>query len=389
MLEVEDWTQPSYPSKRRESSKKLPPIDPPLETVTQPIPASEAIPIPTGPPEPEVEESFSATRPPTSRLFPRNRSASSPTAGPSSLSRLLAQAGPSDPPTSSSLGLGLASADGKTSSDETLPLLHPRVASPTAAASPPDHDDHSPEASRSVSPNVPISPPAIVPSQPSLPQPPVPPHSPTRPTQSPAPGAEPRPVNNHIPSQPSPLRSTSRASRGSGSSRFSRGIPIKAVPTTAITEQAVSTLSTTPSSASGSATSDHTLGVRPIPGALGNGVGTSTIPSPEGSPTLGMTSLLSQSHRRRTTSYHLPNPRVSTTGLSSPTATANPSSPLAGVGIGATASSRLASLASSWGVSFGRRRRSELLQGEQAASGSGRAPGGSSPIPESPTQGAD
>ncbi|PIL23373.1 hypothetical protein GSI_14684 [Ganoderma sinense ZZ0214-1] len=386
MLEVEDWTQPSYPSKRRESSRKLPPIEPPSEPVTQPVPVTEAIPIPTGPPEPEVEESFSATRPPTSRLFPRNRSASSPTAGPSSLSRLLAQAGPSEPPTSSSLGFGLASTDGKTSSDEALPLPLPRVASPTMAASPPDHDDHT---SRSVSPNVPVSPPAIVPSQPPRAQSPVPPPSPTRHSKSPTtPGAGPYPANNHNPSQPSPLRSTSRASRGSSSSRFSRAIPTKAVPTTAITEQAVSTLSTTPSSASGSATSDHTLGVRPIPSALSNDVGTSTIPSPEGSPTLGMTSLLNQSHRRRTTSYHLPNPRGSTVGLSSPTATAASSSPLAGAGIGATASSRLANLASSWGVSFGRRRRSELLE-EHGASRSGRAPGGSSPIPESPTQGSD
>nr|VWO96584.1 Autophagy-related protein 11 [Ganoderma boninense] len=387
MLEVEDWTQPSYPSKRRESSKKLPLIDPPSQPMTEPLPVSEAIPIPAAPPEPEVEESFSATRPPTSSLFPRNRSASSPTAGPSSLSRLLAQAGPSEP-LGSSLGFGLASADGKTSSDETPPLSHPRVASPTIAASPPDHDDHSPEASRSVSPNLPVSPPVAAPSQPRA-QSPVPPPSPTRHSKSPtSPGVGPHPVNNHFPSQPSPLRSTSRASRGSSSSRFSRAIPTKAVPTTAITEQAVSTLSTTPSSASGSTTSDHTLGVRPIPLALSNGKSTSTIPSPQGSPTLGMTSVLTQSHRRRTTSYHLPNPRGSTVGLSSPTAIAAPSSPLAGAGIGATASSRLASLASSWGVSFGRRRKSELLD-EQAANGSGRAPGGSSPIPESPTQGSD
>ncbi|KAI1794419.1 hypothetical protein LXA43DRAFT_1116792 [Ganoderma leucocontextum] len=388
MLEVEDWTQPSYPSKRRESSKKLPAVEPPLEPATQPVPVTESIPIPTGPPEPEVEESFSVTRPPTSRLFPRNRSASSPTAGPSSLSRLLAQAGPSEALTSSSLGFGLVSADGKTSSDETLPLRHPRVASPTAAASPPDYHDHSPEASRSVSPTVPVSPPAIVAPQPP-PRSPVPPPSPTRPSQSPTPGAGPPPVNNHIPNQPSPLRSTSRASRGSASSRFSRAIPTKAVPTTAIFEQAVSTLSTTPSSASGSATSDHTLGVRPMPGALGNGVGTSTIPSPEGSPTLGMTNLLNQSHRRRTTSYHLPNSRGSTVSLSSPTAIVTTSSPLAGVGVGASASSRLASLASSWGVSFGRRQRSEFVGGEHVVSASGRAPGGASPIPESPTQAAD
>ncbi|EJF59536.1 hypothetical protein DICSQDRAFT_156224 [Dichomitus squalens LYAD-421 SS1] len=397
MLEVEDWTQPSFPSKRRESSKKAPTVEAPLEPTNQLPPATEAIPIPVGPPEPEVEESFSATRPPTSRLFPRNRSASSPTAGPSSLSRLLAQAGPSEPPTSSSPGLGSGSADGRGSSEEALALAPPRDASPTIFATPPDPEIHSPKLPRSVSPTVPLPPPANTSSEPP-PQSPAPSPSPTRPSFSPTPGIGSQPVNHHVPNQPSPLRSTSRASRGSGStsSRFSRGIPFgtattgsvaaaKTVPTTAISEHAISTLSTTPSSGSGSGASETTLAGVQMPGTLG----TSTLPSPEGSPTLGMTSVLTQSHRRRTTSYHLPSSRSSTVGLSSPNATATPSSPLAGVGIGVTASSRLASLASSWGVSFGRRRRSEILESESAGTAGGRAPGGASPIPESPTQAAD
>ena len=53
-------------------------------------------------------------------------------------------------------------------------------------------------------------------------------------------------------------------------------------------------------------------------------------------------------HRRRTTSYHAP--RV----------TAIPSQGIRiGDGVGLTTSSTLASLASSWGVSFGRKRRLE------------------------------
>ncbi|RPD75615.1 hypothetical protein L226DRAFT_560124 [Lentinus tigrinus ALCF2SS1-7] len=385
MLEVEDWTQPSYPSKRRESSKKIQTVEPPLEPAAQLLPATETGTIPTGPPEPEVEESFSATRPPTSHLFPRARAASSPTAGPSSLSRLLAQAGPSEVPASSSLGL--VSADGGND------------ISRARAASPPKDD--SPRASRSVSPTAPLPPLALAPSPPQS-------HSQSPPSPKPRPipgpstvsGSQPVNVNSHVPPLPSPLRPGSRASRGSTSSRFPAaripfgGVPsaatAKAMPTTALSEPAISTLSTTPSSAtgsgSGSGSSDTVAIGMGMPGALSS----SNIPSPEGSPTMGVASLLAQSHRRRTTSYHLPNARNSTVGLPAPTASASPSSPLAtgtgaGAGIGATASSRLASLASSWGVSFGRRKRAELAEGE----GGGRAPGTSSPIPESPTQGSD
>ncbi|KAI0716665.1 hypothetical protein C8Q76DRAFT_794930 [Earliella scabrosa] len=379
MLEVEDWTQPSYPSKRRESAKKVPPVEPPSEPATHLLPAAETGTIPAGPPEPEVEESFSATRPPTSHLFPRNRSASSPTAGPSSLSRLLAQAGPAEPPVSTSLPT--ASAEPPETAAETIPPPHP--------STPPD--SISPRASRSVSPTAPLPPPVAAPSLP--PPQPEPPSSPTRPTVSstPAPAPGPHQTNNHGLSHASPRRPGSRASRGSTSSRFSTGrIPFgavssgaapKAMPTTAISE-----LSTTPSSGSGSS---DTVG---MPGSLV--LGTSAIPSPEGSPTRGMTSLLTQTHRRRTTSYHVPPSRSSTIGLSTAAAAA-PSSPLAsGTGAGVvasgSASSRLASLASSWGVSFGRRRKAELEAdggGSGSGSGGGRAPGNASPILESPSPG--
>ncbi|EPT00582.1 hypothetical protein FOMPIDRAFT_152203 [Fomitopsis schrenkii] len=190
MLEVEDWTQPAYPSKRRDSAKKVsteakestspPPPSPP-------IPEASPLPVPGGPPDNEVEDAFSATRAPNSRLFPvRPRVNSSPTAGPSSLSRLLAQAPPefSLEPT------------------ESLPV-EPK---PPAEAKPPS--------------------PVTSPLPPS-------------PTQT---GSVPR---SSIGQRPSPLRPGSRASRAS--SRFSAGrIPFgttssaKAIATTAISEQAVS-----------------------------------------------------------------------------------------------------------------------------------------------------
>ncbi|KAI0760334.1 hypothetical protein C8Q74DRAFT_1372225 [Fomes fomentarius] len=400
MLEVEDWTQPSYPSKRREPTKKTPAAEPPLEPPTaQLLPVAETGTIPTGPPEPEVEESFSVTRPPTSHLFPRARSASSPIAGPSSLSKLLAQAGPAESPAPASSSLPTASAE-------------PRESAPPRPSTPPD--SVSPKASRSVSPTVPLPPPVVVPSPPltTVPPPPassrpVSPLSPTRPDVNPTPASGSQPTSKHGPSHPSPLRPSSRGSRHSTSSRFSSGrIPFggvssgaitKAMPTTAISEQ-VSTLSTTPSSASGSGSGSSETAIGGIPGALSIGTSTSNIPSPEGSPTLGMTSLLTQTHRRRTTSYHVPTARSSTLGVGLPSATpsAASSSPLAhgtgtgaGAGVGGSATSRLASLASSWGVSFGRRKRAELASAAEEAGSGSRVPGNSSPIPESPTRAAD
>jgi autophagy-related protein 11 len=85
MLEVEDWTQPGA-SKRRQNSKKAsvavdPREDPPVTLSV--------------PPEDEVEETFHPTRAPNSKHFPAARSgtnSTAPVAGPSSLSRILAQA---------------------------------------------------------------------------------------------------------------------------------------------------------------------------------------------------------------------------------------------------------------------------------------------------------
>ncbi|KAI0642725.1 hypothetical protein C8Q79DRAFT_916874 [Trametes meyenii] len=352
MLEVEDWTQPSYSSKRRESSKKLPVTDLPSESSPQSSPPAETSVIPAAPPEPEVEESFSVTRPPTSRLFPRTRSNSSPTAGPSSLSRLLAQAGPTEQVT--------------------------------------PHDTHEPSTPRPATPpeKVKASSLQAIPTG----SPPVPPTSPSRPST----GSQPQ--NSHVPALPSPLRPGSRASRGSTSSRFSAGrIPFgtstgavpKAMPTIAISEQAVSTLASTPSSGSGSDTV----------GMLGALTG-SHVPSPEDSPTGGMASLLSQSHRRRTTSYSVVPSRNSIGAM--PSAATTSSSTLAGLGLGAGASSgpsatsRLASFAGSWGIGFGRRKKLELAEGGLSLAGagssqsissspSGHVLGNSSPIPESTT----
>ncbi|KAG5646740.1 hypothetical protein DXG03_002422 [Asterophora parasitica] len=88
MLEVEDWTQPSH-NKRRVSSRKVSNDKEPKEAAQGSSPPTR----PPGPPEAEVEESFLVTHPPNSALFPvRARANSSPTARPSSLSRLLAQA---------------------------------------------------------------------------------------------------------------------------------------------------------------------------------------------------------------------------------------------------------------------------------------------------------
>ncbi|KAG6830913.1 hypothetical protein H0H87_006836 [Tephrocybe sp. NHM501043] len=90
MLEVEDWTQPSH-NKRRVSSRKVSSDKEARDTAVSSSPPT----LPPGPPETEVEESFLVTHPPNSALFPvRTRANSSPTARPSSLSRLLAQATP-------------------------------------------------------------------------------------------------------------------------------------------------------------------------------------------------------------------------------------------------------------------------------------------------------
>lgn len=184
MLEVEDWTQSSS-SKRRVGSRRAS-----SETKeSTPVPLSAPPTFSPSPPQNEVEEAFQATRAPNSQLFPvvRARANSIPTAGPSSLSRLLAQAGSELPP---------------------LEPIPPSPAEPTRTPSPIAAATTSPPA-----------------------------HSP--PAQQ---------LRGHIAGAPSPLRPGSRASRLSTSSRFSSGrMPpfgsassgatvglVKAAPTTAL-----------------------------------------------------------------------------------------------------------------------------------------------------------
>jgi autophagy-related protein 11 len=187
MLEVEDWTQPGS-SKRRQTSKKMSLVTDPRED--SPVPLS-------APPENDVEEeSFHPTRAPNSRHFPAARTgsnATTPVAGPSSLSRLLAQA----PATS-----------------EPPQLVEPTQSSPVTIV---------PSPRRTPSPQ-----PAAASSSPT--------------SSLPAAVAAAR---QHPPNPSSPLRPGSRASRLSTSSRFSAprlpafgvagGSAPKAVPTTAIT----------------------------------------------------------------------------------------------------------------------------------------------------------
>ncbi|KAI9507608.1 putative peripheral membrane protein [Russula earlei] len=192
MLEVEDWTQPGT-SKRRQASKKALIVAETREDTLVPLSA---------PPENEVDESFHPTRAPNSRHFPAARSgtnSSIPVAGPSSLSRLLAQATttsePAPPP------------------PDPVPILLDTVPSPIRTPSP--------------------TPPATSSSPPQ-----------SLPANTAAAGRQ-----HTAPHPSSPLRPGSRASRLSTSSRFSAprlpafggagGGAAKAVPTTAITAPAV------------------------------------------------------------------------------------------------------------------------------------------------------
>ena len=237
MLEVEDWTQPGT-SKRRQTSKKVSTLIEPRED--NPVPLS-------APPENEVEETFRPTRAPNSRHFTAARSgvnSTTPVAGPSSLSRLLAQA----PATS-----------------------EPAPPDPTLLA--PDSDTS------------PIR----------TPSPPFPALS-TSPAQS-LPATSTATGRPHQPHSSSPLRPGSRASRLSRSSRISvtrlpafggaGGSAAKAVPTTAIT--APSVLDEPATEAVGPTHTPTTT--------------TTQAPQTADSAGEGMASLLA---RRRTTSFHTP-----------------------------------------------------------------------------------
>ncbi|KAF8137319.1 putative peripheral membrane protein [Boletus edulis] len=310
MLEVEDWTQSSQNNKRRPNSRKVSAVSDPESERKSTLATSEQPPIPSGPPQAQVEDSFSATLPPTSHLFPaRPRANSTPSAGPSSLSRLLAQASPepSEEPTSIVVPLSKAEAP-------TLPPNSDRESSPSPL-------------------------PQLPPSSPSLLSKGVAPSSPLIP-----------PPVGSIPSQPrtsSPLRPGSRASRLSTTSRISSARPptlatvtsspvaVKAAATTALTEP---TFSAVPLS------SEPTLLTGP--------------PSLSESLSDGMSQLLI--HRRRTASYHVA--RASPLGSGSGAVGlpgALPHTQTYAQLPQPTASSTLATFASNWVVPFGRRKKTD------------------------------
>lgn len=199
MLEVEDWTQAGQMNKRRPAVRKVSALsDPETDRKTNSDPPEPSPSPPPAPPQSEFESVFSATQPPTSSSFPiRARANSTPVAGPSSLSRLLAQAPP----------------------EGSMEII---------------------SSSRDVSPPTTPPPPAPLPSPPT--------QLVDLNVQQPASSA-------HAPHIPSPLRPGSRASRGSSSSRFSAArLPplasvsasptaVKAVATTALTEHDLSSIS--------------------------------------------------------------------------------------------------------------------------------------------------
>ncbi|KAK7048417.1 ATG11 domain-containing protein [Favolaschia claudopus] len=188
-------------------------------------------------------------------------------------------------------------------------------------------------------PDLPPEPAPPSPKSPSPPISPPPPASPSNHTGS---------IPQHVLAQSSPLRPGSRASRISTTSRFSVGrIPplgsassgssgAKAPPTTALAEQLL--LASSPEE---------------------NSFRTPSTPSPDGSQTDGVSNVLRHS-RRRTSSYHVSRtsplaPTSVSESTSTSTATAGPVKPTV------TASNALANLASSWGVSFGRKKKADIM----------------------------
>ncbi|KAL5523199.1 ATG11 [Sanghuangporus sanghuang] len=295
MLEVEDWTRPGADgAKRRKSSAKQSqgqlssspplerPISPPLDEVAQN--ASSAA------------EPLSATRSPNSHLFPVRSRSNSASAGPSSLSRLLAQAGPTE------------------TTLETIP-----------ATPPTESRSRTPPAARRAN-----GPPSASSS---------------------------RVVTNvaHSPPVPSPLRPGSRASSQSTRISFSGGrlAPFpkggvagslsKAAATTALSSENPAGSPPTTSASSGG-----------IPGSFDRHErhATSPIeestPSPAQSVSEGMSNVLW--NRRRTASEHVTSPTLVKISKRSPTNSAI--TPKAGT---TTATSALASL-----LSLGRRRKATV-----------------------------
>ncbi|KAF4618429.1 hypothetical protein D9613_010150 [Agrocybe pediades] len=319
MLEVEDWTQPSH-NKKKASSRKVSASDTETKEIF-PSAIGKLSPsaLPPGPPEAEVEDTFLVTHPPNSHLFPvRARSNSSPSARPSSLSRLLAQASP-------------------------VPESQMEDTAPTQPLTPPIQNG---------SPSPATSPP--------------PPPSPSLQAESAPQSVNSNNHNNTVhPSLPSPLRPGSRASRLSTTSKFSVGrIPVlgnaastqpKAAPTTALTEHPVAV---SPSS------SNENPFVSPI------------TPSPDARPISPVVAAARQQHRPRTLSYQAP--RLSPLAASPSQSTVITSRPLV------AAPNTLANLASTWGMSFGRKKKADPGNALSESSTDAGGDHGESPRPDFP-----
>lgn len=318
MLEVEDWTQPvqTQASKRRAYSRRV--TSPAIETEPKTVLVEEPLPVPA---EPEVEEPFTAPRP-----FPtRSRANSTPSAGPSSLSRLLAQATP----------------------DPIMTLVSNESQPPPEVVT--DDKGLEVETAEQQEPQGEPEPGVIV-------------------TVSPSPPPIAIPLRSS-PQPQSPMRPGSRSSKVSMTSRMSIGrkpggsVTGKATPTTAITGS--------PAIAG------------KLPGELPAVRRSGETPTPEEYPSSdGMSNLLKQHHRRRSTSSYsmsrgFPLTSGTTTAISH-AADIQGSTDIRNETTAAGAGSRLASLATSWGVTFGRRRKATVLDSiPQVSTNSDDQPGGS------------
>ena len=304
MLEVEDWTQQpqTQASKRRTYARRV--TSPAVETESKPILSEEPLPIPA---EPEVEESFTTPRPFPTRSRANSTPSAGPSAGPSSLSRLLAQAHTEAAPDPITGPIP----------DKAQPPPKMVIDNQESEVEPPEQQEQQeklrPDMTNTVSP----SPPPIM----------IPFHS--------------------SPQQLSPMRPGSRASKVSITSRISIGrkpggsATGKASPTTAVTGLPIT--------------------VGKLPGDLSAVRRNGETTTSEGSPSDGMSNLLRQHHRRRSTSSYslsrgFPLTGGTTTAISHAT-NAQGSTDTSTSGAG----SRLASLATSWGVAFGRRRKAVVL----------------------------
>ena len=299
MLEVEDWTQQTQTqtSKKRVYSRRVTSLT--IEPEPQPVLVEEPLPVPA---EPEVEESFTTPRP-----FPtRSRANSTPSAGPSSLSRLLAQAPAEatlDPITAPAL-------------DNLQPFPEVVIGDEEPEVEPPEQQEH--VLSATVDTVSPSPPPMTIPFR-SSPQP------------------------------QSPIRPGSRASKISITSRMSIGrkpggsVTGKASPTTAIMELPIT---------AGKLTGD-------LPVVRRN----EETPTPEGSPSDGMSNLLKQHHRRRSaSSYSMSRGFPLTSGTTTALSNIQGSTDIRNETNTSGAGSRLASLATTLGVTFGRRRKAVMLE---------------------------